>query len=146
MVAVRHVKPKPPRMTKTEQLQKFLEHWLVGPEAQKNFAQAGAIPLDFPARTPTLGFTDPTAGLGNIARGSIVKAGLVGEGVINSSLSDFFGGKDIAKMLNSKTSSADFVKSLGNLGLMYAPLKTPKGTVKSMMKPFLTLMNQLNSG
>jgi len=145
MVAVRHVKPKPPRMTKTEQLQKFLEHWLVGPEAQKNFAQAGKIPLDFRSQ-PVMGINDPTAGLGGIARGGIAKAGLVGEGIVNSSLSDFLGGKDISKMLNSKTSSADFIKSLGNLGLLYAPLKTPKGTVKSMMKPFLTLMNQLNMG
>jgi len=145
MVAVRHVKPKPPKMTKTEQLEKFLEHWLIGPEAQKSFTQAGQIPLDFQTQ-PTMGINDPTAGLNSIARGGIAKAGLIGEGIINSSLSDFLGGKDISKMMNSKTSSADFVKSLGNLGLLYAPIKTPKGTVKKMIKPFLTLMRQLNMG
>lgn len=148
MVAVRHVKPRPPRMTKTEQLQKFLDHWLIGPEANKSFEQAGQIPLDFKSNpimsNPIMGFNNPVGGLNNITQAGIAKAGLIAKGVGNTSLADFFGAKDIAKIFNSKASTADIIKSLSSLGLMYGPLKTPKGVVKSMMKPILTLMNQLN--
>jgi len=122
-------------------LQKFIDKYLIGPEAQKSFDAAGQIPLNM-SEQPIMGYNSPTASLNGIARSSIAKAGLIGKGAMDTSIADFLGVKDVSKMLD-RTSTVDQLKHLASLGFTYAPLKLPKGSIKNNVKTALLLKRQL---